>query len=122
MKFKIGSSGIKKKFSFPIYLIIYAISGILGYAFAGLPGLAVGLAGSVVISLFTFLGIIPFAGIPLYIFFSDLINGLLLKLVPNAWIALTVAKIAFGFFVVIVNIFVSLLVLLVLLALLAGKR
>lgn len=124
MNLKVSKRTIKSKFSFPLYLIVYAVASLIGFIEGGLPGLAIGLCSALLCSLITLVGIIPFVGIPIYIILADKINTALSSLGPFKYtlVSQIFSKIAFGFFVVIVNLFVSFIVLVVLLALLFGRK
>jgi len=108
---------IKSKFSLPIYLVLYALGTILGFAEAGVPGMCVGLGSSILCSLASLAGIIPFAGIPLYLVIGASLNSLIASLGVSVPITQTVTLYTFLIFVVLTNIVISTLAFLLIVAL-----
>lgn len=111
---------LKKRFSLPIYFILIGLAGLIGLLEAGIGGLIVGLASGVLCSLVSLVGIVPFAGIPLYLMIGNGFKGLLAGLGIVAPVSQAFAFYSFLIFVIITNIFVSALVFLILLALLVS--
>ncbi len=81
---------IRKRRGFKFsYLIVYVISGLLGFLGSGgtLLGLAGGLCSGLLCSLLSFLGCIPFIGIPIYWLTASNLNHSLSHLVPGIGLA-----------------------------------
>lgn len=106
----------KVKTSFPIYLFMYLIASLIGFIEGGLGGLALGLASALICSVLPILALIPFGGIPLYLIVGNWVNGILAKLGAKAPIAQAFALYGFLVFAVILNVFVSIVVLVLILS------
>lgn len=121
MTLKVKLEGLKKNFTIPLYLVLSFITGLIGYAEAGMKGLALGFASGILCALSSLLGLVPFVGIPLYFIVADWFNGLLGSIGIAIPIAQVLAFYTFLIFALISNVFISLIALLVILKLLGRK-
>lgn len=106
--------GTFKRKSLPLYLFLYALGGCLGLLQGGLLGGFLGLASTFLSSLLVIFGIVPFAGLPLYIFFSKFLFGILGKYADIS-LAQTVSFYIFGIFAGFVWVIITALVILLVL-------
>jgi len=110
----------KKTFKFPLYIVLYVVIALIGLLEAGPMGFVVGLASAILCSLITLVGLVPFAGIPLYWYIANGINGLLGTLGYNIPVAMAVGFTAFLILAIITNLFMSFVAGLIILKLILG--
>lgn len=113
--------GKRKSISW-LYLILYLLSALVGFLENSLSGLVLGFLSALVCSLVSFFALIPFVGIPLYLILSKFFLKLLTKLGFSAPIAQTFSLYSFLILTIVMNLFISILVAVALLAVISRRK